>query len=787
MRFKERIRRYAHDIGADLVGFGGIDRCRHAPLMMSPQGLFPGAKTVVVMGIHHPDACIELGGETHPQEIGPYSVQYLMNSRLDEMAYRLATFLEKQGSGAIPIASSNIWRYNQYKDLQAVFAPDISHIYMAVAAGLADMGYNGLALTPQYGARNRFVTVITDAEIEEDPLIPPGTVCDNCMLCRTHCPTAALSKEIDGDKILKIADREYRFPNKNLWRCAWGEHFDLDLDLDIPEVVTEQVILDAVKKHGLRSGEMGQCLKFCVPKPLREFDRAYSRTPMRRYERQAEAASLSPYDMQKLLEPALSGGADLVTILTADELRAAGLALERLLPGSRTAITIAAKAPAAGGSAVRFGLSYQMDSLCYDLTRACERLGHRSLMTVRRSGSHPDPVRDENATEFILAHRPELAGGGGLVANTVITRATLPAGIHRAVPAARASDISGLTRRLAEFATGLGADLVGVTSTERVDAIVARLRPLFEGEEILDAEDKSVRFTPWEPGITVRRRRLTTAGDYLPDAKSVLVFGLRMHEKVLAFATHPPAEAVGPYAFQTYETAWLGATLGGRIVNWLRDAGYRAALTFDLTGTDSFTANPRGPQPDLFGNRFAGLAAGLGQLTVSGHLATPAFGLRQRVVAIVTDAPLQPSPLPPAGQPDACRDCGRMCIATCPSKAITATSVELVCEGRTYSFNRIVGRRCDWVKRYALMGDSGFRFLGSPIDVPAPEQPGPVELEAALRRHDPIKKYRPVVAEPCVVNCPLGGGHGLCRARCARPVAEGEPGNGCESGVAGHA
>ncbi len=159
MSLKESIKNFAFELGADLVGVGDIGRCSEAPLMMSPQGLYPDAKSVIVLGIHHPDACIELGGEKHPQDIGPYTVQYLMNSRLDHLSYSMATFLEKQGFGAIPIAASNIWRYNQYKDLKAIFAPDVSNIYMAVVAGLADMGFNGLALTPEYGARNRFVTI----------------------------------------------------------------------------------------------------------------------------------------------------------------------------------------------------------------------------------------------------------------------------------------------------------------------------------------------------------------------------------------------------------------------------------------------------------------------------------------------------------------------------------------------------------------------------------------------------------------------------------------------------
>jgi ferredoxin len=185
----------------------------------------------------------------------------------------------------------------------------------------------------------------------------------------------------------------------------------------------------------------------------------------------------------------------------------------------------------------------------------------------------------------------------------------------------------------------------------------------------------------------------------------------------------------------------------------------------DLTGTDSETANPRGPQPDLFSNRFAGLAAGLGRLTVSGHLATPQFGLRQRLIAVVTDAPLTASPLMPSGQPETCAACSRPCVSRCPSQAITAQTAPLECEGRRYAFNRIDGKRCDWVKRYALMGESGFKYLGSKTDIAAPAQPTVAELEAALKQHDPIKKYRPVVAEPCVIHCPLAVSAGIDSGR----------------------
>ena len=139
------IKRYALEtLRADLVGIANIERFAHAPLRMSPQGIMPSARSVIIMAVHHPDAAMERGGINHPQEIGPYAIQYSMNWRLDDMSYRMSRFIEELGYNCVPIASSNIWRYKGYKDLTAQFAPDVSHMHGAVAAGLAEFGYNGL-------------------------------------------------------------------------------------------------------------------------------------------------------------------------------------------------------------------------------------------------------------------------------------------------------------------------------------------------------------------------------------------------------------------------------------------------------------------------------------------------------------------------------------------------------------------------------------------------------------------------------------------------------------------
>jgi epoxyqueuosine reductase QueG len=419
---------------------------------------------------------------------------------------------------------------------------------------------------------------------------------------------------------------------------------------------------------------------------------------------------------------------------------------------------LVADPPAGANASFRFGAQYQVDSLCYDLTRALEDTGHRSIMTIKRAGPQPVDPQDVNPTSGILRSVADL-DAEKVVANTVLTRKPLAperrGGVSPRSVVDHGNAAADLTSHLVELARSLGADLVGVAPVSRLEEMVPQLRPVFE-VDVLDASDRSPRFMPWMPEVAWRRRTLKTPGDWLPGARSVLVFGLRYHREVLRWATKPPAEAVGPYAYETYVTHWLGAILGYRLIRELSRFGHAGVMTADLTNTASVTASPRTPQPDLFANRFAALAAGLGYLTVSGHLATPQFGLRQRVVAIVTDAPLAASPLvAPAADDVRCARCDRRCVSACPSRAIAAREASVACEGVSWRFNVVDALRCDWVKRYALMGGGGYKYLGSSVDIAPPETIAPEALSEALRQLDPIKKYRPVAAEPCVIQCPL--------------------------------
>ena len=75
-------------------------------------------------------------------------------------------------------------------------SPSFCHLHAAVAAGLGRRGKVGVVLTPEYGPRQRWISVITTAPLVPDPrlekeqcieFIKPGSCQDKCIeVCATE-------------------------------------------------------------------------------------------------------------------------------------------------------------------------------------------------------------------------------------------------------------------------------------------------------------------------------------------------------------------------------------------------------------------------------------------------------------------------------------------------------------------------------------------------------------------------------------------------------------------------
>ena len=763
IRMTQQIKALAHELGADLVGFANIGRFDEAPIKMSPRGIMPSAKTVIVCAVHHPDATIELEGGEHgdSQIFESYSVQYTMNTKLDHISFSIAHFLDNNGYEAVPIVSSNIWRYRGYKELDAVFSPDMSHIYASVCAGLCEMGWNGLALSPEYGPRNRFVSIITDAELQPTPLLPGGTLCDMCGECIKYCPTDAYRKEVNGVKMLNIRDVDgkiytHKFANKNLWRCAWGEHFELDLDGEIPDIIDEKVIIQREAEKGRRGGELGVCLKVCVPKDMRFRDESYSKYNRRRrlFTDPNLPVSREVYDRMSCI--GLQYHADRITIVSAKKILEKGCDLTKKLPGAKNAIVVSAVIPApdkstqtglrgrhswAANNAVSLGLGFAN----YDIAREIEKMGYSVLPNMRSIRPYVEPDIPWN-----------LAEGDSTASMIIITDAPLeerdwylvqPTGEESAIP---------LKDMLNDIAVQYGADMLGVAPVSRINDVVEQLRPIKDGEILFDVQDKNGIFKVFDPVVTQSARKLFTPADYLEGAKSVIVIGLSYPGEAARRAGREPAEAVGPFIFAQSQAQNELSMIGYEVVKALRRAGKKAVMTRDLIGMGSPICSPRGEYSSPFDCSFEAAAAGLGELTYSGSLYTEAYGVNQKFLCIVTDAILEADPvLPNTIQDMTCALC-RQCITSCPMNALKEKEgVEIHIDGNTFTYIPLDTASCQWASRYVLTNADGDDCLGSGLNIMPNGKVTAEQLSEGLKQRDPITKFRPGNAEKCITECPL--------------------------------
>jgi epoxyqueuosine reductase QueG len=750
-----QLKKKAYEIGVDLVGFANIERFENAPPKMSPQGILPSARTVMVCAIHHPDATIDLDGEESAHICDSYGVQIAMNDKLDHISFTLACLLEDLGYRSVPIVSSNIWRYKEYKDLKAVFAPDISHIYAAVTAGLSELGWNGLSLTPEYGPRNRFVSVITEAVIEPTPLYRGEPLCDMCGACIRHCPTEAFTKEVHGVNNVRIEDKDNRFANKNLWRCAWSEHFALDLDQGVPDVVNEAVILETVERKGRRSGTLGTCLKVCVPKDMRTERPEYTAFTTRKNQFMPTGLPIPRKFIDQAQLTAAGYAADRMMILSAESARQKGIDLTEMLPDAKAVLIVALGWRNDGCAGLdqedrqaildnyRNEAQRAMVFATLDIARIFDTLG---VLVISQSRKMQIQIRDKN----LLG---DLAPDRDVCYSSVIVNCDLPE-MDLSLRGNPATTLRGV-RAVKALAAASGANLSGISDTARVDRVVEQLRVWTQGQTRLEAVDRNEFFKPYDPEITERPLRLYQTGDYLPDGRSVLVLGIRYPEAALERAGKEPAEAVGPYVFTQYQVQRELIITALKVVKTLQESGYRAVLTHDLSHMGSDTGSPRGLHGSPLNNAIEAVCAGIGELTLNRNVYTPEYGINQRFIAIITDLELTPDAVKPASVASACADC-RRCVDACPTLAFQAVGAqELDIGGQVYPYMPIDINRCHWATRYALTNRDGFEFNGSSLDLTPPQNLDLASLDAALRQRDPINKFRPTIVQSCVAVCPL--------------------------------
>jgi epoxyqueuosine reductase QueG len=245
------VKAFTLDLGADMVGIGSAETMnREARKLQTPEESLPEAKAVVSFGMRMLNSIFK----SPNVRISRASYVYLHDS-LDDIAWKVAGFLEERGFDAIPIPSAVPVEMMERGGLLG----DISQRHAAIQAGLGRVGVSQNFLSPRFGPRVRLGAVVTTAPLFADETLK-DEVClgEKCRECIESCPAEAISEAgFEAKKCLSVL-HEYNF--YGLLKLAGKV-----LNAEDPEE-KKRLIFDRTFSEiymSLRSGDPPFCIK-CV-------------------------------------------------------------------------------------------------------------------------------------------------------------------------------------------------------------------------------------------------------------------------------------------------------------------------------------------------------------------------------------------------------------------------------------------------------------------------------------------------------------------------------------------
>ncbi len=261
---KQSIKDYAGDLGIETIGIAGPDRL-DGPPSLDPTYTMKGARSVVSFALPmNVEAIYDWFSKKTP---APHLKDQIVTAQeIFRKAEQIAGFIRSKGHDAEPVPTNNTYRRDKN-----VFAthPTFSHRFGAIASGIAGQGWSGNVMTKEHGAAVYLSSVVTNAELESDPLLDPRYFIDNychpCRLCDKTC-VAGMFDSQDEEYVLLNDELHPRARRNSINLCnascfglhslsrdkkwtTWGHHWiDSWIDNPVENADDTKVFADLIGK-----------------------------------------------------------------------------------------------------------------------------------------------------------------------------------------------------------------------------------------------------------------------------------------------------------------------------------------------------------------------------------------------------------------------------------------------------------------------------------------------------------------------------------------------------------
>lgn len=189
----------AQKAGADLVGIAPLARFASLPPEQNPALIFPECKSVIVLGRRILRGALRgvEEGTNFDSTYTMFGFRWLEDNFLSKTTYDVTCAIEAGGFEAVPLFGYAIDGLPTGRPVApGKPAPNVivNLEFAAQAAGLGEVGLGGFFLTPQYGPRQRFALILTDSDLDPDP-VADKHICGDCGMCAKACPFGAIATD----------------------------------------------------------------------------------------------------------------------------------------------------------------------------------------------------------------------------------------------------------------------------------------------------------------------------------------------------------------------------------------------------------------------------------------------------------------------------------------------------------------------------------------------------------------------------------------------------------------